>query len=135
MKSRLKIYIALHILLMIYTISGIVSKFAAREDFLSLPFILLYGVEILLLAFYAIGWQQFVKRMPLSLVYANRAVTVVWGCIWSVVIFNDYLTPGKIGGAILVLIGVALFGYADGKENEKEEMLSQNADDEQENYK
>ena len=135
MKSRLKIYIALHILLMRYTISGIVSKFAAREDFLSLPFILLYGVEILLLAFYAIGWQQFVKRMPLSLVYANRAVTVVWGCIWSVVIFNDYLTPGKIGGAILVLIGVALFGYADGKENEKEEMLSQNADDEQENYK
>lgn len=117
MKSKAKTYLALHLFLMVYTISGIVSKFAAGKDFLSLPFILLYGAEILLLAFYAIGWQQFVKRMPLSLAYANRAVTVVWGCVWAVLIFHEQLTVGKVAGAVLVLAGVALYGYADGRAN------------------
>ena len=100
---------------MIYSVSGVVSKLAAGKPFMSLSFILLYGIEILLLAFYAIGWQQFVKRMPLSLAYANKAVTVVWGCVWAVLIFHESLTLGKIAGAALVLAGVALYGYADGK--------------------
>ena len=119
MKKSVNIYVALHLFLMVYTVSGIVSKFAAQKEFLSLPFILLYGVEILILGFYAIGWQQFVKRMPLSLVYANRAITVVWGCIWAVIIFHEQLTAGKLIGAALVVIGVALYGFSDGKENEK----------------
>ena len=76
---------------------------------------LLYGAEILILAFYAIGWQQFIKRMPLSAAYANKAVTVVWGCIWGVVFFQEQLSVGKIIGAVLVLAGIALYGYADGK--------------------
>lgn len=115
MKPKIKLYIALHVFLMIYTVSGIVSKFAAGKVFMSLPFLLLYGVEILLLAFYALGWQQFVKRMPLSVAYANRAVTVVWGCVWAILIFHEDLSLGKIAGAAMVLCGIALYGYADGK--------------------
>ncbi len=110
-----KLILALHLFLMIYSISGVVSKFAAGQAFMSPSFILLYGIEVLLLAFYAIGWQQFVKRMPLSLAYANKAVTVVWGCVWAVLIFHERLTLGKVVGAALVLVGVALYGYADGK--------------------
>lgn len=125
MKPKIKLYIALHLFLMIYASTGLISKLAAGKEFLSLPFILLYGVEILLLAFYAIGWQQFVKRMPLSLLYANRAVTVVWGCVWAVLIFRENLTPGKIGGVVLVLAGVALYGFADGKENEKTDITKE----------
>lgn len=119
MKPNIKLYLALHLFLMMYSVSGIVSKLAAGKEFLSLPFIILYGVEMLILAFYAIGWQQFVKRMPLSLAYANRAVTVVWGCVWAVLVFHESLTAGKIIGAALVLAGVALYGFADGKADEK----------------
>ena len=121
MKSKIKLYIALHLFLMVYTVSGIVSKLAAGKDFLSIPFLLLYGVEVLLLAFYAIGWQQFIKRMPLSAAYANKAVTVVWGCIWGILVFHEQLTPGKAIGALLVLCGVALYGYADGREARADE--------------
>ena len=118
MKAKAILYVALHLFLMVYATSGLISKLAAGEEFLSLPFILLYGTEILLLAFYAIGWQQFIKRMPLSVAYANKAVTVVWGCIWGMLIFHEHLTVGRIVGAMLVLAGVALYGYADGKAGE-----------------
>lgn len=105
---------------MLYSTGGIVSKLAAGQPFMSLPFIALYGLEILILGFYAIGWQQFIKRMPLSVAYANKAATVIWGCIWGVLIFHEHLTPGKIIGGLLVLAGVALYGYADGKAGNKD---------------
>ena len=100
---------------MLYSTGGVISKLAGSHPFLSLPFILLYGLEVLILAFYAIGWQQFIKRMQLSVAYANKAVTVVWGCVWGVVIFREQLSIGKIIGGLLVLCGVALYGYADGQ--------------------
>lgn len=120
MNKRAKLYLSLHLFLMLYSTGGIISKLAAGHAFLSLPFILLYGVEILILAFYAIGWQQFIKRMPLSVAYANKAVTVVWGCVWGVLVFHEHLSVGKVIGGLLVLCGVALYGYADGAARKEE---------------
>ena len=71
-----KLYLALHLFLMLYSLSGVVSKLAAGKPFMSPAFIALYGIEILLLGFYAIGWQQFIKRMPLSVAYANKAAAL-----------------------------------------------------------
>ena len=121
MYNRTKLYLALHTFLMIYSMAGIVSKLAAGEEFLSPRFLVLYGIEILILAFYAVGWQQFIKRMPLSVAYANKAVTVIWGCVWGVLIFHEHLTVGKIAGALLVLCGVAMYGIADGKAGKVDE--------------
>ncbi|MBR3272342.1 MAG: EamA family transporter [Clostridia bacterium] len=118
MNDKAKTCLALHLFLMVYSTGGIVSKLASGQPFLSPAFILLYALEILILAFYAIGWQQFIKRMPLSVAYANKSVTVVWGCIWGVLFFHEQLSPGKVVGAILVLCGIALYGYADGKHDE-----------------
>lgn len=117
MKTNSRLFLYLHLFLMLYSTGGIVSKLAAGQPFLSLSFILLYGTQILILAFYAVGWQQFIKRMPLSVAYANKAVTVIWGCIWGVLIFHEHLTVGKVLGGLVVLCGVALYGYADGKAN------------------
>lgn len=128
MKTNIKTYIALHIFLMIYSTAGILSKLASGEKFMSLPFVLFYVGEIIILAFYAIGWQQFIKRMPLSVAYANKAVTVVWGCIWGVLFFQEHLSAGKIIGAVIVLAGVALYGYADGKMNSGEASAASLAD-------
>lgn len=114
-KESLELYAYLHLFLMLYSMGGIVSKLAAGKVFFSPAFIALYTLEILILAFYAIGWQQFIKRMPLSVAYANKAVTVVWGCIWGVLIFQEHLSVGKVVGGLMVLCGIALYGYADGQ--------------------
>ncbi len=115
MNNNLKTYLFLHLLLMVYSTSGILSKLAAGKAFLSWPFLLLYGGVIVLLGVYALGWQQVLKRVPLSVAYANKAVTVVWGCVWGVLVFREHLSPGKVIGGVLVLAGIALYGWADGK--------------------
>ncbi len=96
-----------------YSFGGVFSKTAADKKFLSFPFCLFYGLSLLVLFIYAIGWQQFIKRLPLTAAYANKAVTVIWGCIWGIFIFGEQLTLRNIIGAVLVIAGVVLFSVAD----------------------
>ncbi|MBO4390458.1 MAG: transporter [Lachnospiraceae bacterium] len=100
-------------MLMIYSTSGICSKLAAGEPFLSLKFCLYYGAVIVLLGFYAIGWQQIIKRIPLTTAFANKAVTVAWGIVWGFLVFHESITPGKVIGAALVIAGVVTYSLAD----------------------
>ena len=121
MSKNIKAYLFLHLLLMVFSTSGVLSKLASGKVFLSWPFLLLYGGVIALLGIYALGWQQVLKRIPLSAAYANKAVTVVWGCIWGLLIFREQLSLGKAVGGMLVLAGIALYGWADGKAGDRHE--------------
>ena len=53
--------------------------------------------------------------MPLTVAYANRPVTLIWGIIWGAVFFQEKVTIGKVIGAILVILGVVVYANADGK--------------------
>lgn len=68
---------------------------------------------LLVLVIYALGWQQIIKRMPLSSAYANKAVTVVWGIFWGIVLFGETLTVGKVIGAVIIVVGVVVYAFAD----------------------
>lgn len=118
MKSagRIKTLFALHLLLMAYSTSGILSKLAAGVDFLSFDFCILYGGVLCLLGFYAIGWQQILKKLPLTTAFSNKAVTIVWGIIWGALFFFEPITLPKAVGALLIIAGVVLFSHADGQE-------------------
>ena len=115
--NRIKTLFLLHIMLMIYSMSGICSKLAAGQKFLSFKCCLYYGLIIVLLGFYAIGWQQIIKRMPLTVAFANKAVTVAWGIVWGFIFFNEAITPGKVVGAVLVIVGILVYAIADKEEN------------------
>lgn len=117
MKSKIRTLLLLHIMLMIYSMSGICTKLASREKFLSIKFCVYYGLIIFLLGFYAIGWQQIIKRLPLTTAFANKAVTIIWGIVWGLLFFSEPITVGKIIGAILVVLGVVIFAYSE-KESE-----------------
>lgn len=119
-KDKIKTLFLLHILLMIYSMSGICSKMAAQAKFLSFEFCLYYGIIIFLLGFYAIGWQQIIKRLPLTTAFANKAVTIVWGLVWGLVFFSEKITVGKIIGVFLVVGGVVLYAKADSGEEKDE---------------
>ena len=119
-RSKFSTLFALHLMLMLYSMSEICSKKAAGESFLSVCFCLYYGTVILLLGVYAIGWQQVIKRIPLTTAFANKAVTVVWGLVWGALFFREAVTLGKLLGAVLVIAGVILFERADGEAAESE---------------
>lgn len=112
-KTSPKTLLFLHLLLMMYSCEGILSKLAAGQEFLSPGFILCYGGVIAILGLYAIGWQQAIKRMPLTSAYANRAITVVWGVIWGIVVFHEGVSLLQLLGCAIVVAGVALFATAD----------------------
>ena len=116
MNKKLKTFLFLHLLLMVYSANAILGKLAGTHPFPSWPFLLLYAGVVALLGVYALGWQQVLKRIPLSSAYANKAVTVVWGCVWGLVVFKERLTAGKLLGGALVLAGIVLYGLSGGEE-------------------
>ena len=116
--KNLKYIFILHLMLMLYSLSGIASKLAAKADFLSFRFCLCYAAIIVLLGIYAVGWQQVIKHLPLTTAFSNKAVTVIWGLVWGVLFFGEHITVGKIIGVIMVISGVVLFAFADNEHKE-----------------
>lgn len=100
--------LAIQVIVAIYTLSGVFSKFAASQPFLSWHFILLYGGEIGVLGIYAILWQQIIKRMDLSVAYANRAVSLLWSMLWAVVFFHESVSIQNMLGVLIVIIGTII---------------------------
>ena len=105
-------FLLLHIILIIYSFSGICSKKAALESFLSFDFLLYYLLVFLILVIYALGWQQIIKVLPLSTAFANKAITVVWGLVWGKLLFNENITTGKLIGIGFIVAGIVLFSYS-----------------------
>ena len=115
LQSRGKSLFALHLLLMLYSCIGICSKFASGYPMLSLQFCALYALLIVLLGVYAIGWQQMLKRLPLTTAYANKAVTILWGIVWGFLIFSEPVSIGKVIGGLFIIVGIVVFSYDDGR--------------------
>ena len=105
---------------MVYSMSGIFSKHASSCEFLSFSFCLYYGCVILLLGIYAIGWQQIIKRIPLTLAFANKSVTVIWGLILGAIFYHEQITIGKVVGAMLIISGIVLYAFSSRNDTSQE---------------
>lgn len=114
-KSRSTVLLALHILLAVYSLSGVLSKLASGFSFSDIGFYLCYCGILALLGIYAIGWQQIIKRLPLTVAFANKAITVVWGMVWGVLFFGEQINIQMIIGAALVIAGIVWYSIEDGK--------------------
>lgn len=113
--QHLKKYTLLHTGILFYSFSPVFAKLAAGSPVFSLRFAICYGISLLILSVYALLWQQIIRQLPLTTAFSNKAMTVVWGIVWGVLIFGESITPGKLIGAVLVITGVVLFAGADGE--------------------
>lgn len=103
-----RLIFVLHISLLFSSLSGVCSKLAANEKLFSLPFFFYYGLVLLIMFGYAIVWQQILKRMPLTVAYANKPVSLIWGMVWGAMIFNERITWRMILGASVIFLGIYL---------------------------
>ena len=106
--SKYKKYFALYGVFILYSFSTVFSKLASGQEFLSMDFIVLYGIMIFILGIYAILWQQVLKRFDLGVAYANKAVVIVLGLLWGKLFFDEAISLNKIVGALIIIIGVYL---------------------------
>lgn len=98
----------LHTLVCFLSFSGVLAKFAAKQTFMSLPFIGIYLAEIFILFIYALLWQQVLKHLPLTVAFCNKSVGMIWAMLWGFLIFKETITINMIIGAVIVLVGVLL---------------------------
>lgn len=113
-KARLLDIVLLQAVFFIYSISSVVSKLASGREVFSPAFILLYGLDVLVLGIYALLWQQVIKKFELSIAYANKAVTLLWALVWSIFLFHEQITVWKVSGILLVMAGIFILNSGKG---------------------
>ena len=104
--GKVKHLVFLHLIIFLYSLSALCSKFASALPFFSFKWCVLYALLIFFLGIYAILWQQLLKVLPLNLAYANKAVTLLWGMLFGVLIFKETVTLTNLIGGLIVLAGV-----------------------------
>ena len=103
----------------VYSLSTVAANLASKHEFLSLKYILFFGLEFIILAAYALIWQQMIKKFQLSIAYANKALTLMWSMVWNFFIFHNGITPFKVVGVVLVVIGVIVMNSEVSEEEDK----------------
>lgn len=93
---------------MLYTLAGVAGKFASMQTESVVKFVLLYGIEIAILAAYALIWQQLIKHFDLSIAYANRSVALLWSMLWAAVFFHENVSWKNISGVVIVIVGTII---------------------------
>ena len=90
----------------VYSLSTVAANLASKNEFLSWKYIMFFGLDFVILAVYALIWQQMIKKFQLSVAYANKALTLMWSMLWNFLIFSQGITPWKVVGVLLVVVGV-----------------------------
>ena len=112
-RGRLLDFVLLQLSVMVYSLSTIAGKMASKYAFLSLKYCLFFGLEFLILAVYAVLWQQVIKKFQLSVAYANKAIMLLWTLLWYRLIFGQLITPGKVIGVLIVMAGVVVMNIGE----------------------
>lgn len=122
MSVKKSVFLMLHVSLLFSSLSGVCSKMASgyTGNIFSIPFLFWFGLVFVIMFGYAIIWQQILRHMPLTVAYANKPVTLVWGIIWGSLIFNEKITVNMLVGTVVIFAGIYLVSTEDA-EREKQE--------------
>ena len=101
-----KLIALLQLCVFLFSLSSVVQKIAARHPLFSWNWILLYGLSVGIIGVYAIAWQQFLKRLPLTTAYANRSMTMLWGMVWGALLFHETISWNMILGVAVIAAGI-----------------------------
>jgi drug/metabolite transporter (DMT)-like permease len=107
-KISLLMLIVIQMGVILYTASGICSKMTSNYPAFSFMWLFWIGLEVAALGMYAIFWQQIIKRVDLSIAYANRAFAIFWSTLWAVILFKEKITPANAIGIIVIFLGILL---------------------------
>ena len=108
MRSALK-YIFLIGAFFIYSTSGVFSKLASQQDFVSLLYLVFLCGSVAVLGIYAVLWQQIIKRMDVSLAYMFKGTAVVFGLMLAHFVFGEAITATNMVGAAIIICGITLY--------------------------
>lgn len=91
---------------LIYSTTGVFTKLASREDFLSMAYMSFFSMVIVAMGIYAVMWQLILKRVPLAQAYLYKSMTVLFSLFFAYSIFNEEVTWKNMLGAVLIISGI-----------------------------
>ena len=109
-------YIFLLVSFLIYSLTGVFTKFASMQDFLSWQYVLLLGGAVCVIGIYAVLWQQIIRRMPVSDAFMWKGTALVWMMLFANAIFGEPITIHNIIGSAIIIAGITLYAWSDRKE-------------------
>ena len=112
-QTRIRDILLLQGCVLLFSASSVMLKLAGTAELLSLRCILFYGAGLALLGVYALFWQRFLERMPLTVAYANRAMSMCWSMIFGALLFGERIRPGMVIGVSVIAAGIILMVTAD----------------------
>lgn len=85
-----------------------VAKKASSFSMSSLDFALWFALELIIMAVYAVLWQQIIKRFEISVAFANKGTLILWTFLWAGLFFGEKIVLKNLAGAALIIIGIVL---------------------------
>lgn len=114
--TNIKKYILLLVSFVIYSATGIFTKLASLQTFLSWQYALCLCGAVGTLGIYALLWQQIIKRMPVSDAFMWKGTSIVWSLLFAWGLFDEIITWNNVIGAIIIISGITLYAYWNRKE-------------------
>lgn len=114
-RASWKLILLLQLAILLFSGCTLLMKVAAQYETLSWNWIVLFGISLVILASYALIWQQFLKRMPLVTVYANRATAMFWSMLFGRFLFRETIRWNMIVGVAVIFFGIYLVVTSDGE--------------------
>lgn len=111
MKISLKHIVYLLVTFMLYAFTGVFTKLASLQPFLSWSYIFYFGCVLAMLGSYAILWQKVLSFMPLNKAYLFKSVSILFVITYSVLLFEEQITVNNIIGTCFILSGLTVLAW------------------------
>lgn len=93
----------------LYACVTLFTKYAAQQEFMSMPYCLALCGAIGVMGMYAICWQQVLKQIDLSTAYMFKGTSLIFVILLAYALFGEAITMMNIIGAIVILLGIILY--------------------------
>ena len=94
---------------LLYACVNLFTKFAAQQEFVSMPYCLGLCGAVGVMGAYAICWQQILKHIELSTAYMFKGTSLIFVMLLAFVIFGEAITSMNIIGAAVIVLGIILY--------------------------
>ena len=93
---------------LVYSTTGVFTKLASGEVFLSIGYLSYFVLVMLTMGIYAILWQIALKRVSLTQAYLFKGTTVLFSLVLAALVFHECITWKNVLGAGLIVFGIVV---------------------------
>lgn len=107
--SKSTTYLSLVAVNLLYACVTVFTKYASRQEFMTVSYCLFLVGAVGVMGLYAICWQQVLRRIELSKAYMFKGTSLIFVMLLAYILFGERITAGNVIGAAVIISGIVLF--------------------------